>query len=406
MSILSEIASKKQLVRAWRKVAKKKKVTPGIDEEDVFSFEKNLSSNLDKISYELRNKTYSFNKVIASEIPKKDFSKKREIKLFTLRDKVVHKSLNISFEAKTRTRKPLFPELNNKVSIGFISNLSGVIVAVERIRKFYDTGYKVLVVADIKNFFDVISRSKIKAIIKKRLAGDHSIDWLLEKVLNPKVVKVDRYSRKETDYPDTGSGVAQGSILAPMLSNIYMINFDKEIEHSGLKVIRYADDIAILSKSLEQGKKDYETSEDLLLKHSGLKFHNPSSGKGARYYQLEDYGIFLGIKLKKKREGSWLIIPTPEKTKLFKCKLQLSIRENKHTIIELILKMNRSISSWFSTYKEIPCTRRELKKIYSSVEITYAAELNKLLLKLGIISKYLNSRKLKTIGILKSGKNF
>ena len=44
-------------------------------------------------------------------------------------------------------------------------------------------------------------------------------------------------------------GVPQGGPLSPVLSNIYLDTFDKELEQRGLHFIRYADDVLILVKS-------------------------------------------------------------------------------------------------------------------------------------------------------------
>ena len=44
-------------------------------------------------------------------------------------------------------------------------------------------------------------------------------------------------------------GVPQGGPLSPILSNIYLDKFDKELEYRGLNFVRYADDVNIMVKS-------------------------------------------------------------------------------------------------------------------------------------------------------------
>ena len=44
-------------------------------------------------------------------------------------------------------------------------------------------------------------------------------------------------------------GVPQGGPLSPILSNIYLDKFDKELEERGLHFVRYADDCNIFVKS-------------------------------------------------------------------------------------------------------------------------------------------------------------
>src|SRR3989344_1614045 len=98
MSLLSEISSHEQLRRAWEHVRKNKKVTPGIDEESVENFGTHLDINLTSIAEFLRTKKYTFSTVIQKSIPKVNSKKTRDIKIFTIKDKIVQKSMQISLE--------------------------------------------------------------------------------------------------------------------------------------------------------------------------------------------------------------------------------------------------------------------------------------------------------------------
>jgi len=44
-------------------------------------------------------------------------------------------------------------------------------------------------------------------------------------------------------------GGPQGGPLSPVLSNVYLDKFDKELESRGLRFVRYADDCNIFVKS-------------------------------------------------------------------------------------------------------------------------------------------------------------
>lgn len=47
----------------------------------------------------------------------------------------------------------------------------------------------------------------------------------------------------------TQEGAPQGGPLSPLLTNIYLNEFDREMERRGVRFIRYADDIVVLAKS-------------------------------------------------------------------------------------------------------------------------------------------------------------
>lgn len=46
----------------------------------------------------------------------------------------------------------------------------------------------------------------------------------------------------------TEEGSPQRSPLSPLIANIYLNEYDKEMEQRGVPVIRYADDIVVLAK--------------------------------------------------------------------------------------------------------------------------------------------------------------
>jgi len=47
----------------------------------------------------------------------------------------------------------------------------------------------------------------------------------------------------------TETGTPQGGTLSPLLSNIYLTGFDRELENRGHRFVRYADDCNIYVKS-------------------------------------------------------------------------------------------------------------------------------------------------------------
>jgi CRISPR-associated protein Cas1 len=58
--------------------------------------------------------------------------------------------------------------------------------------------------------------------------------------------------------------VAQGSPISPLLANFFLEDFDRELEKSGRKLIRYADDFLILARTEEEASQALAQSEQLL----------------------------------------------------------------------------------------------------------------------------------------------
>ena len=64
----------------------------------------------------------------------------------------------------------------------------------------------------------------------------------------------------------TKKGSPQGGNLLPLLANIYLNKFDKEFEGRGVKVIRCADEILLLAKSMRAAERLLGTSTAYLEK--------------------------------------------------------------------------------------------------------------------------------------------
>src|ERR1700726_2905935 len=99
--------------------------------------------------------------------------------------------------------------------------------------------------ADIRGFFDNLDRSWLIQFVEHRVA-DPRILRLIQKWLNAGVME-------EGEWSNTKTGSPQGSVISPLLANIYLhYAFDlwvnvwrKKWAHGEVVVIRYADDIIL-----------------------------------------------------------------------------------------------------------------------------------------------------------------
>ena len=88
----------------------------------------------------------------------------------------------------------------------------------------------------------------------------------------------------------TKEGSPQGGNLSPLLANIYLDKFDKEFEGRGVKVIRYADDILLLAKSMRAAEKLLGTSTAYLEKKLKLKV-NTEKSRAVSVYSIRNFGF-------------------------------------------------------------------------------------------------------------------
>jgi group II intron reverse transcriptase/maturase len=126
--------------------------------------------------------------------------------------------------------------------------------------------------ADIVSFFDSLDRKKLKEMLEVRVA-DGSLMRLIGKCLHVGVLEGVELSTSET-------GTAQGSVLSPLLGNVYLhYVLDRWFEwrvkprlHGQATLVRYADDFVI---GFEY-QKDAKRVMDALgkrLGHFGLTLH-------------------------------------------------------------------------------------------------------------------------------------
>ena len=121
---------------------------------------------------------------------------------------------------------------------------------------------------DVKNFFDTIPHDSLKNRINHVFSDSKTAGFITAFVR----CKVD----DDGDIHYINQGLIQGSPLSPMLSNIYLTDFDSIIEKEH-KYCRYGDDVRVYCKSLDEAEKLKKEIEILLIEE-GLRLNVQKSG--------------------------------------------------------------------------------------------------------------------------------
>lgn len=408
MTILEEVADLRRLSIAWRFIERRGERAVGVDEITISIFGHNHQNRLQEISSQLLHNKFFFDRVVHKEISKGSSGKKREIGLFTIRDKVVLKSIQLVFENPKRAPL-LFPDINNSVSVGFISRsdreFTGVKKAIERVKQYKKHGLDFMYVADIDNFFPSIDRSHLKKIINQHLP-DRSLEHLINQILDPVMCEKDLYTSEYNNIPSSSAGVTQGSVLSPMLSNIYMMGFDKTLEALNIPAIRYADDIACFAHDDKSAKSHLYQIINLLKKYK-LTLHPPKTVKAPRLYLLNNHmqwATLLGIDLqyaKKAGKRFWLVKPSRSKVDKIKSVIRKELYNSQNSLFERIIFLNNHYRGWCNAYDHLKCTEGIMSHIKREIKDVYEKELSLLFLKVGLTSKHLTKSQLLFLGVLK-----
>ena len=125
-------------------------------------------------------------------------------------------------------------------SFGFRPNRSAH-DALERTLEYLNEGCEWVIDMDIEAYFDTVNHDKLISILREEVK-DATTLHLIRKFLQAGIMEKGLVKSNTIGMP-------QGGPLSPILSNIYLDKFDKELESRGLRFVRYADDSNIFVKS-------------------------------------------------------------------------------------------------------------------------------------------------------------
>ena len=231
MELIEKILSEDNLNEAIKKV-KSNKGAPGVDKMSVAQIDDYFKVHKKEIISSIMDMTYKPQPVRRVYIPKAN-GKKRPLGIPTVVDRVIQQAIA---QELSKIYEPLF----SNSSYGFRPNRSAH-NAIEKVLELLNEGYEWVVDLDIEKYFDTVNHDKLISILREEV-NDKITLHLIRKFLRAGVMENGLVS-------SNNEGMPQGGPLSPILSNIYLDKFDKELESRGLHFVRYADDANILVKS-------------------------------------------------------------------------------------------------------------------------------------------------------------
>jgi RNA-directed DNA polymerase len=163
-----------------------------------------------------------------------------------------------------------------------------------KVWKEIDSGSEWIVDADLKDFFGSVNHEKLLMLVAQRVA-DGRVLRLIEAML-----KAGSYGQGRL-FP-TERGTPQGGVASPLLSNILLTPFDREMWRKGYQLTRYADDWVVTCKSASEARAAIEAARRIL-KQLGVELHPQKTRIVHVQYGFE----FLGYTIKR---GKRLHLPT------------------------------------------------------------------------------------------------
>lgn len=346
-SLVDKVYMRKNLALAWEKV-RKNRGAGGIDGQSIQEFEEEQEEQLDRLHEELKQSTYQPQPVREKLIPKAGQpGKYRKLGIPAVYDRVCQQALLNRLE-------PIFEPLFDDANFGYRAGRSSK-DALRKVWRELESGCEWIVDADLKDFFGSVDQEKLMTLITQRIA-DGRVLGMIESMLKAGCMS-------EGKWHPTERGTPQGGVISPLLSNILLTPFDREMRRRGFQLTRYADDWVVTCRSLADAKAALAAAKQVLGK-LGVELHSEKT----RIVHIRDGFEFLGYKIKRgsrplklaesriksgAKTGSLYAYPRDKSVQHFKDQIRkLTRRRAPVTTQELITEINPIIRGWGLYYNK------------------------------------------------------
>jgi RNA-directed DNA polymerase len=242
-------------------------------------------------------------------------------------------------QALVQVLTPVFEPTFSDYSYGFRPNRSAE-DAVRLAQTYISEGYQQVVDLDLSKFFDTVNHDILMGLVDNHLE-DKDLRRLIYVFLKSGVMT-------NGSMMATALGTPQGGPLSPLLSNIYLTPYDKELERRGLRFVRYADDCNIFTKSKRSSYRVRDSVKSFLERKLKLKV-NLEKTEARRAVRSS----FLGFTFLSNgsQESLGMVVPQKKKLKKLEDRIRLITRRNRGVKIDTVIEeLNRMFRGWIGYF--------------------------------------------------------
>jgi len=306
-----------ELMEAAYKAVRRNGGTSGVDRVSLGMYEDNLEQNQTRLLKDLKKRSYDPKPLKRVRIPKGG-GQLRPLGIPAVRDRIAQ-------EVVRRLIDPVFEPLFHDSSFGFRKGRNAH-QAVERVLGHARQGFKWVVDADIKGFFDAISHSIIDDFTAAEIA-DGNVLKLVNKFLRCGVLE-------DGAVKPTRKGTPQGGVISPLLANIALNYLDWQLDAAGCRFVRYADDFVVMCATRADAERALGLVRKLIETDLELELHPEKT----KIVHMKDGFDFLGF-----RVSSWSVKMRDKAVEGFKAKIRAQTTRSHNLDAEVIVTLNRVI---------------------------------------------------------------
>jgi RNA-directed DNA polymerase len=276
--LMEQIVDMQNVEQAWRKV-KANKGAPGPDGITLAEFPESFRAQWPTIRQQLLDGTYVPQPARRKSIPKGDGSE-RHLGIPNVMERLIQQAI-------LQVLTPIFDPHFSESSFGFRPKRSAH-GAIKQVQTHIRSGYRHCVDMDLSKFFDRVQHDVLLARVARKV-GDKRLLRLIGNYLRAGVMV-------ELQWEPSHEGTMQGGPLSPILANVLLDDFDKELERRGLRFVRYADDFLVFTKTEKAALRVFDSVERYLTRKLKLVVNQAKSSvrrtDGLEFvgYQFTGYG--------------------------------------------------------------------------------------------------------------------
>lgn len=344
-SLVDKVYKMKNLELAWERV-KQNDGCGGVDNQSIEDFEQSLQMNLQRLHKELKSNSYKPQPVLQHKIPKAGQPGKfRKLGIPPVYDRVCQQALLNRME-------PIFEVVFDESSFGYRKGRSTK-GALRKIWKEIQDGNEWIVDADLEDFFGSADHGKVMTLLNQQVSDSRVLN-IIKEMLKGGCMTEEGFVPAET-------GVVQGGVISPMISNVLLTPFDKEMRKKGYNLTRYADDWVATCRTRSEAIEILQQATRVLTK-LGVRLH-PSK---TRIVHVKEGFEFLSFKMKrgtrklklaaekiKSKTVAGMLYAYPKDASIKRFKEQIRARTTRKagiSTIQLIQDINPVIRGWGNYY--------------------------------------------------------
>ena len=328
-NLMERIVDQANFESAWKHV-RANHGAPGPDGITLDEFPETFRQQWPALRRQLLEGAYHPGPARRKSIPKPDGSQ-RNLGIPNVIDRLVQQAI-------LQVLTPIFDPDFSASSFGFRPGRSAH-EAAKQVQAHIQAGYRHCVDMDLSKFFDRVQHDVLMARVSRKV-HDRRLLALIGRYLRAGVLV-------DTELQPSIEGTMQGGPLSPLLANILLDDFDKELESRGHRFVRYADDFLVFTKTGMAARRAFASIERYLTRKLKLVV-NPQKSRTCSTDGVEFLGfVFQGY-------GGQIRVARKNLDKFTARVRELTGRSRSVSFAQRCVELRRYFQGWVGYFRLVP----------------------------------------------------